>query len=100
VQVEFKTARLRKCYADSAAAARQWGDKVGRRYIERINVLKAAKSADDLHKIPPLRFHPLKGNRHGRHAMTLIDRWRMVVSFGNDAQTIVRIEEVSAHYGD
>jgi hypothetical protein len=32
--------------------------------------------------------------------MTLIDRWRMVVSFRADAPTIVRIEEVSAHYGD
>jgi toxin HigB-1 len=100
VQVTFRTARLQKCYTDSAVAAREWGDKVGRRYIERVNVLKAAKSADDLHKITALRFHPLKGNQEGRHAMTLVDRWRLVVSFQDDALTIVRVEEVSAHYGD
>jgi toxin HigB-1 len=100
VQVEFRTVRLRTCYTDSAAAVREWGDKVGRRYIERVNVLKAAKAADDLHKIPPLRFHPLKGNRQGRHAMTLIDRWRLVVSFRDDALTVVRVEEVTKHYGD
>ena len=100
VQVEFRTARLRTCYTNSSAAARAWGDKVGRRYIQRVDVLKAAKSADDLHKIPPLRFHPLKGDRQGRHAITLIDRWRMVVSFRDDALTVVRVEEVTKHYGD
>ncbi len=100
MQVEFRTKRLRKCYVESAAAAREWGDKIARRYIERVNVLKAARSLDDLHKIPPLRFHPLKGERQGQHAITLIDRWRMVVTFRGDAMTIVRIEEVSAHYGD
>jgi proteic killer suppression protein len=100
VQVEFRTAGLRRCYTDSSAATREWGDKIGRRYIERVNVLKVAKSADDLHKMPSLRFHPLKGDREGRYAMTLIDRWRMIVRFQDDALTVVRVEEVSAHYGD
>jgi proteic killer suppression protein len=100
VQVTFRTARLQKCYTDSAAAARAWGNKVGRRYIERVNVLKAAKSAGDLHAIAALRFHPLKGKQAGRHAMTLVDRWRLIVSFEDDALTVVRVEEVSAHYGD
>ena len=85
---------------ESAAAAREWGDKIARRYIERVNVLKAAKSVDDLYKIPPLRFHALKADRQGHHAITLIDRWRMIVTFRGDAMTVVRIEEVSAHYGD
>jgi toxin HigB-1 len=100
VQVTFRTARLQKCYTDSAAAAREWGGQVGRRYIERVNVLKAAKTAGDLHKITALRFHPLKGNQAGRHAITLIDRWRLVVSFQDEALAVVRIEEVSGHYGD
>lgn len=100
MQVEFRSARLRKCYTHSATAAREWGDKLSRRYIERVNVLKSAKSADDLYKIPALRFHPLKGDREGRHAMTSIGRWRMVVTFEDDALTVVRVEEVSAHYGD
>lgn len=63
-------------------------------------MLKAAKAADDLYKVVALRFHPLKGARHGQHSMTLVDRWRMVVTFRDDALTVVRIEEVSAHYGD
>ena len=100
MQVAFRTARLQKCYTDSAAAAREWGDKVGRRYVERVNVLKAAKSASDLHTVAALQFHQLKGNQAGRYALTLADRWRMVVTFQDDALTVVRIEEVSAHYGN
>ena len=85
---------------DSSAGAREWGAKVARRYIERINVLKVAKAADDLYKVAALRFHPLKGDRQGQHSMTLVDRWRMIVTFRDDALTVVRIEEVSAHYGN
>jgi len=47
-----------------------------------------------------LRFHPLKGDRQGQHSITLVDRWRMVVTFRDDVLTVVRIEEVSAHYGN
>jgi hypothetical protein len=61
---------------------------------------RGPKSADDLYTIPPVAFHPLKGDQKGRHALTLIDRWRMVVSFRDDALTIVRVEEVTKHYGD
>ena len=100
MQVEFRTHRLRSCYVDSSAGAREWGDKVAWRYIERVNVLKAAKAADDLYKIAALRFHPLKGGRQGQHSITLVDRWRMVVTFQDDALTVVRLEEVSAHYGN
>jgi plasmid maintenance system killer protein len=100
VQVEFRTNRLRACSAKSSEGAREWGEKVGRKYIDRVNVLKHAKSADDLHAIAPLRFHVLKGDRQGQHSITLIGRWRMVVTFRDDALTIVRVEEVSQHYGD
>ena len=100
MQIEFRTNRLRSCYADSSAGAREWGDKVARRYIERVNVLKAAKTIDDLYKVAALRFHALKGDRQGQHSITLVDRWRMVVTFRDDALTVVRIEEVSARYGN
>lgn len=100
MQVEFRTAKLRDCYADAKKATREWGAKVARRYIERVNILKAAKAADDLYKVVVLRFHSLTGDRKGLYALTLVDRWRMVVSFRDKEMTVVRVEEVSAHYGD
>jgi toxin HigB-1 len=100
VQVEFRTRQLLRRYQQSQRAFKAWGEKVGRRYIERVNILKAAKSLDDLFKVPGLGAHPLKGNKAGRYSLTLVDRWRMEVSFADKAKTIVQIEEVSAHYGD
>ena len=100
MQVSFRTSRPRECYENIKKAQRQWDEKVARRYIERVNVLKAAKSADDLYKVPSLRFHAMGGNRKGTYSVTLIDRWRMEVSFHDEALTIVRVEEVSQHYGD
>jgi len=46
VQVGFRTSRLRECYESIKKAQRQWDEKVARRYIERVNVLMAAKSAE------------------------------------------------------
>lgn len=100
MQVNFRTKRLQECYERVKKAQREWDGKVARRYIERVNILKSAKSADDLYKIPPRRFHPMKGNKEGRYSITLIDRRRMEVSFQDKALTIVRVEEVSQHYGD
>jgi plasmid maintenance system killer protein len=45
-------------------------------------------------------MHPLKGARRGQHAIRLGERERLIVAFEDDAWTIVRVEEVSKHYGD
>lgn len=100
MEVEFRTRRLQLCYVESAVGVQAWGARVARRYVERINILKHVKSVAELHKIAALRLHPLKGSRRGQHSITLVDRWRMVVTFKAEAVTVVRIEEVSAHYGD
>lgn len=81
-------------------AQREWDEKTARRYIERVNILKHAKSADDLYKIPGFNFHPLQGNKKGLYSLTLIGRWRMELSFQGERLTIVRVEEVTQHYGD
>ena len=54
----------------------------------------------DLAALRSLRLHPLKGTRRGRHAINLDGAWRLVVRFEGERLTIVRVEEVSKHYGD
>ncbi len=100
MEVRFRTKRLEQCYRQSAKAIRDFGPQVGRRYIERINIIKASPDLDALMQLPALRCHPLKGNRGGEWAVTLIDRFRLIFTFQDDAMTIVRIEEVSKHYDD
>ena len=47
-----------------------------------------------------LALHPLKGGMKGKHALRIDDSWRLIVVFVGDAMKVVRIEEVSKHYGD
>lgn len=100
MEVRFRTKQLSECYRESARASRAFGPGVGRRYIERINIIKFTPDLDTLMNLPGLRCHPLHGDRQGQWAVTLIGRSRLIFTFSDDAMTIVRIEEVSKHYDD
>lgn len=98
MEVVFGSQELVKCYQESDRAIRRWGPDVGRRYIQRVNVLYAQKRFSDLYTIRSLRLHPLKREREGQYAITLLGRWRLVVV--PVAEGKVRLEEVTQHYGD
>lgn len=98
--VTFGTKRLEQCYVEHKVAARVFGKDVARRYIERINIIKQTASLEELARLRALRYHPLKGDRAGYHAVKLTGFMRLIFSLEGDALTIVRIEEVSKHYDD
>ena len=98
--VLFATSRLERCYRSASMAQREWGPTVGRKYIQRVNTLWAAKDGRDLFALRSLDLHPLKGERKGQFSIHLGERERLIVAFEDDAWTIVRVEEVSKHYGD
>ena len=98
--VTFRTKRLEQCYVEHQVAVRDFGKDVARRYIERINIVKHTASFEELAQLRALRYHPLKGDRAGYHAVKLTGFMRLIFSLEGDALTIVRIEEVSKHYDD
>ncbi len=98
MEVAFASSALRRCYETHAEAVREWGPVVARKYIQRVNVLHAAKEFADLYSIKALRLHKLKGKLEGQYAITIHDRWRLLLSRLADDR--VRIEEVTKHYGD
>jgi proteic killer suppression protein len=100
VDVQFSTRRLARCYADYAYAQRQLGQEVARLYIRRVDTLYASRSGKDPASLASVHFHPLKGDRKGQFAITLTGFMRLIVTFQDKAWTVVRIEEVSKHYGD
>ena len=100
MQVKFRTKQLQRCYESQKDAIQKWGADVARRYVQRIGILYAAETVEDLHRIPVLRCHPLKGNRHGQYALWLTARARLIVTFTGKTDTTAWIEEVSKHYGD
>jgi proteic killer suppression protein len=100
VEVEFATKKLEKCYREFAAGVRAWGRAVARKYIQRVDILMEAANIDEIRRIPELGWHPLKGDKKGQFAMILHDRWRLTISLRGTKARIVRVEEVSKHYGD
>lgn len=100
MQVRFRDKKLEKCFLESKKAAREFGEKVARRFIQRVQIIQSTPDLDTLVKAPGLHCHPLKGDRAGQWSVTLIDRWRLIFTFENDKMTIVQIEEVSNHYDD
>lgn len=100
MEIKFKTKKLQKQYENHKEAVKAYGDKVAKKYIQRVGILKSAKSFDDLYRIPSLKFHPLTGNRKGEFAISLTGFYRLIITNDGDKFDIARIEEVSKHYGD
>ena len=99
MEVAFRTSQLRRCYEESDRATRRWGAEVGRAYIRRIQMLYALKDFQDAYHRAALRLHPLRSSRRGELSIYLTGRWRLIVTKGDNEQT-VNIEEVSNHYDD
>lgn len=100
MQVKFRDRKLEKYFLESKKAIRAFGEAVARRFIQRVQIIQSMPDLDTLKKAPGLYCHPLKGDRAGQWAITLIDRWRLIFTFEDDKMTIVQIEEVSNHYDD
>ena len=99
MQVIFRTRQLRRNYEVPSQAVTDWGHSVGRRYADRVDILYEAADFHHLYDERRLRLHPLRGSRIGEFSIYLTGRWRLIVTRGDTAQSII-IEEVSNHYDD
>ena len=98
MEIRFKTKKLEKQYLSSNKAIKAYGVQVAKKYIMRINILKSAKSFEDLYSMPSLKFHPLTGNRQGEYAISLTGYYRLIIINDGEVFDIAKIEEVSKHY--
>lgn len=99
MKVTFRNRSLKERYEDVNKASRAWGTQVARRYIQRIGQIEAMPTFHSLFSIRSLRLHPLKGNRRGQYALTLVGRYRLIIE-QDDASDTVLVSEVSNHYDD
>ena len=100
MEVRFRTRRLEQCYLEFRLANREFGAEVARRYIQRIQIVKNTRSVDELRRLPALLFHALSGAWEGQYAINLTGFYRLIVTLEGAELQIVRVEEVSKHYGD
>jgi plasmid maintenance system killer protein len=98
VNVAFRNRRLERAYRERNEAVRLWGVVVGRRYLERLDLLFFRfDTVQELYVYRELDFHPLTGNRAGQHALRLTGQMRLIVSVTNEESVIV--EEVVDYHG-
>lgn len=100
MEVRFRTRKLEREYLESKRALRAYGEAVARRYVERVNVIKHVVDIEQLEMLPGLDCHALKGDRAGQWAVKLTGRVRLIFTLHGEDLELVRIEEVSKHYGD
>ncbi len=98
MQVKFKNNTLKKQYSNSKSALAAYGEQIGKKYIERINIIKSAKSIDDLKALGTLKCHELKGKRKGSWSIKLTGQMRLIFTLDGEQLDIAKIEEVSKHY--
>lgn len=100
MDVRFRTRKLQNHYERSGEAVKAYGEPVARKYIQRVNIIKAASDIEELKQLPALRCHQLKGERLGQWAVNLTEYRRLIFTLEGDQLEIVRIEGVSKHYED
>jgi len=98
VHIEFATNRLADAGVSLAGASRLFGVPIGRKYIQRLAVLKATDKFTHLFGHRALRLHPLKGNRAGQYAITLTGNYRLIIERVEEDR--VRILDVEDYHGD
>lgn len=100
MNIRFRTKHLENNYLQAHLAIKRYGIPVARKYVQRINLIKAAKNLEEVMQLPGLRCHPLKGNRKGEYAVKLTGFYRLIFTLEGSELNIAMIEEVSKHYDD
>ena len=98
MNIEFATDRLSAASLSLSEATRLFSVPIGRKFIQRLAVLRATEEFSQRHGHRALRLHPLKGRRDGQHAMTLTGNFRLIVE--QITQDAVRILGVEDYHGD
>ncbi|OGO23946.1 MAG: hypothetical protein A2Z28_02710 [Chloroflexi bacterium RBG_16_51_9] len=98
MKLEFASNRLSSASLSLSEANRLFGLPIGRKYIQRLAVLRAVDKFAELYGHRALRLHALKGNRTGQYAMTLTGNYRLIIE--KVEEDTVRITNVEDYHGD
>ena len=79
MDIEFATTRLAAASRSLSEASRLFGIPIGRKYIQRLAVNRAAAEFEQLYELRALKLHLLRGDRAGQHAMNLTGNHRLII---------------------
>lgn len=98
MEIEFATNRLAAAGLSLSEASRLFGVPIGRKYIQRLAILRAVEKFEQLYGHRSLRLHALKGDRAGQYAVALTANYRLIIE--KVSQDAVRILDVEDYHGD
>lgn len=98
MELEFASNHLLAASVNFSDASRLFGIPIGRKYIQRLAILRAADKFSQLYGHKALRLHPLKGNRAGQYAITLTGNYRLIIEKVDEEK--VRIMNVEDYHGN
>jgi proteic killer suppression protein len=98
MELEFSSNRLASASVSFSEAGRLFGVPIGRKYIQRLAVLRATEKFTQLYGYQALKMHPLKGNRAGQYSITLTGNYRLIIEKVQEDKA--RIVDVEDYHGD
>lgn len=98
MHIDFSTHRLYEASLSLSESSRLFGIPIGRKYLQRLAVLRATDKFTQLYGHRALRLHPLKGNRAGQYSITLTGNYRLIIEKIQEDQ--VRIVDVEDYHGN
>jgi proteic killer suppression protein len=94
VYIDFSSNQLSAAAVSFSVASRLLGIPIGRKFIQRLAIIRSADSFTELFGFQSLRLHPLKGNRAGQFSITLTANYRLIVEkLKEDHILIVEVED-------
>lgn len=92
--IEYSANRLASAGQSLSEATRMFGVSIGRKYIQRLGILRATGTFGELSGLRALRLHRLTGNRTGQYAITLTANYRLIIqSLSDDFTRVVSVED-------
>jgi len=98
VDIEYASRQLDTASHSLSEATRQFGRPIGRKFLQRLAVLRAVDEFPQLYGHRSLRLHQLKGSRDGEFALTLTGNFRLIVQKVTD--TTIRVLSVEDYHGN
>ncbi len=98
MEIEFATNRLIRASRSLSEATQQYGVPIGRKYIQRLAIIRAVDEFRQLYGLRALRLHPLSGERAGEYTVTLTGNFRLIIF--RESEQRIRILGVEDYHGD
>lgn len=98
MEIEFSSNWLADAGMSLSEASRLFGVPIGRKYIQRLAVLRATDKFPQLYGHRALRLHPLKGKRLGQYSITLTGNYRLIIEKVDEDKVL--IIDVEDYHGD